>query len=469
VTDAPSPRGPALGPPVDIAVIGAGVVGCAVAREFAMAGFTVALLERGADILAGASKANSAILHTGFDATPGSLEAALMRDGHRAYRAVHGQLGLPILEAGAVLVAWTEAELAALPGIVAEAHANGVDGVRQIDAAAARAMEPNLARDLLGAVVVPGEAIIDPWSTPLAYALQAVAHGAVVYRGVEVRGGRCVSGGWTLVTSRGQVRASVVINCAGLQGDLVEAIARPSPFNIRPRKGQFLVLDKSAYGLVRSIILPVPDPRTKGVLVCRTVFGNLLVGPTAEEQEDRDVAALDAAILAGLHARGARLVPALADIPVTAAYAGLRPATEHKEYRIEAVHDLYWISVSGIRSTGLSAALGIAAHVRKLHAAHFGPVPVPPAPIWIRVPSLAEDGERPWRRPGRDVIVCYCEMVTRGEIIAALHGPLPAGNLGGLKRRTRCMLGRCQGFYCARGVLEIAAPFLPGLVERSAR
>ena len=451
----------------DVAVIGAGVVGCAVAREFALGGLRVVLIERGTDILSGASKANSAILHTGFDAVPGSLEARCMRAGHRRYHEIHAQLGLPLEATGALLVAWSDAELAKLPAILAQAHANGVTDAHRVGRAEMAAIEPGLAADARGGIVIPGESLIDPWSAPLAYALQAIAHGAQVWRQTEVTGGQLQGDMWRLDTARGPVTARVVVNCAGLFGDLVEAIARPSPFAIRPRKGQFVVLDKTARRLVRGIVLPVPNERTKGVLIAPTVFGNLIVGPTAEDQEDRHDATTDETTLQTLLDSGRRMVPALAAEPVTAAYAGLRPATQIKDFVIEALPRLRWITVGGIRSTGLTASLGIAAHVADLHGAHFGLVP-PPAPsqatpACLRVPWLAETGARPWAQPGRDEIVCHCEMVTRAEIVAALEGPLPAGDLGGLKRRTRCMMGRCQGFYCARRILELAGPRLPGL------
>lgn len=461
MTDAQAEQHPSF----DIAIIGAGVVGCAAFREFSMAGLRVALLERGADILSGASKANSALLHTGFDAVPGSLESALMREGYARYRAIHAKLGLPLLQTTAIVVAWTEADLAALPGIVARAHANGVDDVRQITADEVRAREPHLAPDLLGGVLVPGEAVIDAWSAPLAYAHQALAHGGTLLRGTAVTGGTRDGTGWLLQTSAGPLRAGVVVNCAGNQGDIVEAIARPSPFEIRPRKGQFVVLDKTAHALAHAIILPVPNERTKGVVISRTAFGNLLVGPTAEEQTDRDTATVEEEALATLVRQGARMIPALAAEPVTATYAGLRPATQFKDYQIEALAEQRWVTVGGIRSTGLTGSLGIAAYLLGLYEQHFGPLPPPPEPIWTPVPNLAEALPRPWQQPGRDEIVCHCEMVTRAEIVAALEGPLPAGDLGGLKRRTRCMMGRCQGFYCTRRVLEIASPHLPGLAE----
>jgi glycerol-3-phosphate dehydrogenase len=449
----------------DVAIIGGGVVGCAVFREFTLAGARAILVERDADLLNGASKANSAILHTGFDAVPGSLELACMRDGYQRYLACRERLNLPLAQTGALVVAWTAEQLAALPAIVARAHTNGVTDVRLLDRAAVLQQEPALAPSLLGGVWVPGESVIDPWSAPLAYATQALANGGQLLRGTTVLGGTLVGDTWVLDTSEGPVRAGVVVNCAGNHADLVEAIARPSPFHIRPRKGQFVVFDKSAHALVRAIILPVPDERTKGVVVTRTAFGNLLVGPTAEDQEDRVTATVEEATLQALIARGRQMLPGLADHPVTAVYAGLRPATEFKDYQIEALSDRRWITASGIRSTGLTGSLGIAAHVTRLYGEHFGPLQPQNDPVWTPMPNLAEDRPRPYAMPGRTEIICHCELVTRTEIEAALEGPLAAGTVGGLKRRTRCMMGRCQGFYCSRRVMELAAGRIAGLVE----
>lgn len=446
----------------DVAIIGGGVVGCALLRRFALAGLRAVLLEAGDDILNGASKGNSAILHTGFDAPPNSLELTCIRAGYAEYLAIRTRLGLPLIETSALLVAWTEEELARLPAIVAQAHANGIGDVAPVDAAELRRREPHLASHALGGVLIPGEHVIDPWSAPLAYALQALANGGAIRRRTRVEGGAFDGEAWRLRTNRGPVVARTTINAAGLQGDLVEAINRPSPFAIRPRKGQFVVFDKPAAALVNAIILPVPTERTKGVVVTRTAFGNLLVGPTAEDQEGRDAAPVDGAALAGLIETGRRILPALAGHRVTAVYAGLRPATEIKDYRIEAMPERRWITVAGIRSTGLTAALGIARHVAALYEAGFGPLAERAEPVWTPVPNLAETGGRPCREPGAE-IVCHCELVTRQEIEAALSGPLPAGDLGGLKRRTRCMMGRCQGFYCTHRVAQIARGRLPDL------
>jgi glycerol-3-phosphate dehydrogenase len=437
----------------DVVVIGGGVVGCAIFRRLALAGLKPLLLEKGDDVLSGASKGNSAILHTGFDAPPGSLEVACMQAGYREYNAIRNRLNLPLVETGALVVAWNEEQQAKLPAIVAQAHQNGVADVAEISAAELRRREPQLAPHALGAVLVPGEHIIDPWSAPLAYALQGLAHGGRIRRGFTVSGGD-FNGGWSLTTERGRVNAGLVINAAGNHGDSVEAICRPSPFKVTPRKGQFVVFDKPAANLVKSIILPVPTERTKGIVICKTAFGNLLVGPTAEDQEERDLAEVDERMLAMLIEKGREMLPGLSDVGVNAVYAGLRPATQFKDYQIEALPDRRWITIGGIRSTGLTASLGIAAHVADLVAKHFHPMEEA-APIWTPVPNLCEERPRPYQIGGE--IVCHCEWVTRGEIEAALEGPLPAGDIGGLKRRTRAMMGRCQGFYCSANVAAIAA------------
>ncbi|MCA0434838.1 MAG: NAD(P)/FAD-dependent oxidoreductase [Proteobacteria bacterium] len=435
----------------DIAVIGGGVVGLAILRRFAMAGLGCVLLERGADILSGASKGNSALLHTGFDAPPKSVELACMQAGYEEYLAIRKNFNLPLLETSAMVVAWSEEEKAKLDGIVEKAHKNGVADVRLLSQLELRIREPKLAGEALAAALVPGEHVIDPWSAPLAYARQALAHGAVIHRNAEVKVAERQDEGWLLKAGALSVEARIVINAAGLFGDHIEALARPSPFTIKPRRGQFVVFDKPAARLVRAIILPVPTERTKGVVLFRTIFGNLAIGPTAEETEEREAGSCDAATLARLKVRAIEMVPALEGVGVNAIYAGLRPATERQDYVIEALKDKNWITVAGIRSTGLTASLGIAQYVEKLYAKNFGKLPKKkPTAIWPRMPALAEHELRAYRRGGE--IVCHCEWVTKGEIEAALAGELPAQDLGGLKRRTRAMMGRCQGFNCGAAV-----------------
>lgn len=438
----------------DVAVIGAGVVGCAIARRFALDGASVVVVEKALDILDGASKGNSAILHTGFDAPPGSLEAACIRAGYGEFMAVRERYGLPLLACGALVIAWSEEEAARLDAQRDAALQNGVEDVALLSERETRALEPGLGPGVVASLRVPGEAIVDPWTSPHAYLAHALALGARLRRGCEVTSGSFDGAAWTLETGAAPVRARAVVNAAGLYGDVVvERLTGRRPFAIKPRKGQFVVFDKSAYALASHILLPVPNERTKGVVVCRTAWGNLLVGPTAEEQESRDTAALDPATLEALRARGERILPALAQHEVTAVYAGLRPATQEKDYRIafDAEHRL--ATVGGIRSTGLSAALGIAQHVARETAGWIDGRTPPDAP-WPRARNIAESGPRDWSEAGNGGIVCHCERVTRREIEAALEGPLAAQTVAGLKRKTRALMGRCQGFYCSA---EIAA------------
>jgi len=436
-----------------VVIIGAGVVGCAIFRRLALGGLKPLLIEAGADILSGASKGNSALLHTGFDAPPQSLELACLQAGYREYIDIREHLNLPLVKSGALVVAWGEAEKARLGDILKKAHLNGVTDTRIINRDELRRREPSLAPHALGAVLVPHEHIIDPWSAPLAYVHQGLALGGQVLRNCRVTGGVFSGGHWLLKTTKGDIVAEAVINAAGNHGDIVESINRPSPFKITPRKGQFVVFDKSAAKLIQAIILPVPTERTKGIVLARTAFGNLLVGPTAEDQEERDLAEVDEVNLRKLAARGVEMLPALAGQAVTAIYAGLRPATAQNDYQIDADPARRWITVAGIRSTGLTAALGIAQHVAGLYAQGFGLL-AEAAPIWTPVPNLCEERPRPYQAGGE--ILCHCESVTRAEIEAALSGPLPAGNLGGLKRRTRAMMGRCQGFYCMANIMALA-------------
>jgi len=441
--------------PYDLAIVGAGVVGCAVARRFALAGAKVVVIEKGADILSGASKANSAILHTGFDAPPGSLELELVRAGRQEYLDIHESLGLSLVTTGALLCAWNSVEAEKLEAIAVQGRENGVSDLSLLTREQALAEMPSLSNHLVAALLVDGEHVIDPWSAPLAYLTQAVRLGARFLRSAELLSGR-FDGRWKLETSSGTVDAGAVINAAGLFGDVVDQRLGFEPeFNIRPRKGQFVVLDKAAFQYVPRIVLPVPTETTKGIVVCPTAFGNVLVGPTAEEQDDRIRATVEEGTLRALLERGAEMVPALADIPVTAVYAGLRPATDSKAYRVFSRPNKRAITLGGIRSTGLSSSLGLAQHALKLYG-EFGEPLEPPSIIpSVTVPNLSETRERDWQRAPHGEIICHCELVTKREIEAALTSPVPAGDFGGLRRRTRAGMGRCQGFYCNARLAEM--------------
>jgi len=427
------------------------------ARRFTLEGAKVILIEKAPDILAGASKGNSAILHTGFDAPPGSLELACIQEGYQEYLEIREGLGLPWLETGAVVVAWNEQEAGQLEVLETRAKANGVTDVYRIGRNDLLAKEPNLSPQAQAGLVVPGESIIDPWSAPLAYLQQAIENGAETRFSAAVLSGTFSGSAWNLTTQSGPIAARTVINCAGLYGDIIESrLLGSAGFIIHPVKGQFVVFDKAAAKLLNSILLRVPTERTKGILVARTIFGNVLIGPTAEEQQDRERATVDRKSLKMLLERASEVVPALKGMPVTAVYAGLRPATERREYRI-AFHPAWqYAVVGGIRSTGLTGALGIARHVFALYSGSGSRHTSLEKPVWSRTANLAEHCTRDWQSPGYGEIVCHCELTTRREVEQAFTGPLPARDFGGLKRRTRAGMGRCQGFYCSARLADLS-------------
>ena len=264
-------------------------------------------------------------------------------------------------------MAWSEDDLARLPELVRRSQLAGVTGVKLVTSEELLKSEPHLNSGALGAVQVPGESIVEPWLIPATLAHTAVSAGAAVVTGCDVQAAQRRSDHWALVTSTGLVEAKVVINCAGLFGDVVESIHQQTPtFSIKPRKGQYAVFSQSSASLLNSIIFPVPTEKTKGVLLFPTVYGNIVVGPTAEDQSDRLKAEISPAVIDNLTGRAMFILPSLKEHAVVGTYAGLRPATEHKDYCIQA-HKDSWITVGGIRSTGLSACLGIAKYVAGLY------------------------------------------------------------------------------------------------------
>ncbi|MER7112397.1 FAD-dependent oxidoreductase [Streptomyces sp. NPDC000229] len=445
--------------PYDVVVVGAGVVGSAIARELARFPLRTALVEAAADVGEGTSKANTAILHTGFDAVPGSLEARLVREGQRRLAAYAAEAGIPVEPLGALLVAWDEEQLAALPGLARKAAANGYREARIIGPAELYAREPHLGPGALGALDVPGESIICPWTTALAYVTQAVRAGVDLYLNCRVED---VRPGHELVTSRGTLRTRYLVNAAGLYADELDRRLGHRDFTVTPRRGQLIVFDAFARDLVRHILLPVPTALGKGVLVSPTVYGKVLLGPTAEDLDDKTATGSTAEGLAYLREKGRRILPALLDEEVTAVYAGLRAATEEDDYRIACRPEQRYVTVGGIRSTGLTASMAIAAHVVGLLAdAGLEPGAARDLPV-VRMPNLGEACPRPYADPeliaadpAYGEIVCPCERVTRGELRDALASTVPPASPAGLRRRTRAGGGRCQGYFCGAALREL--------------
>ena len=453
----------------DVAVIGAGIVGSAIARELAGHHLDVALLESRDEVGDGTSKANTAILHTGFDAKPGTVESALVGRGYHLLAEYAQHTGIPIERTGAVLVAWDDEQLAALPGLRDKAAANGYHRCEIIDAAAVYDMVPTLGEGALGGLTVPDEAIICTWTVNLALATDAVNRGAVLLTRHRVETVEIGDDVTTLNTSAGAVHARWVVNAAGLGADLIDALFGYSRFTVTPRRGELIVYDKLARPLVDSIVLPVPTARGKGVLVSPTIYGNVMLGPTSEDLQDRAATGTSEAGFGFLLEKGRKLMPSLLGEEVTATYAGLRAAIDHGDYLIEADAAQRYLLVGGIRSTGLTSGMAVAEDVReRLGAAGLSLLPRTDLPAPPAMPNLGEAFTRPYQDTAKiaddaayGTIVCFCERVTAGEIRDACRSTIPPAALDGLRRRTRVMNGRCQGFFCGGEVQRILDGLAP--------
>lgn len=445
-------------PRYDVAIIGAGVVGCAVARELSRLELRVVLVEANSDLCDGASKGNSALMVSGYDLEAATLEGRLVRRGYARYLAEAPALGLPIGRIGAMTLAWTDEQAERLARLHARATAAGHGDLELVEPDHVYDRSPDLARGLVAALWAPGEAIVDPFSTAYAYALDAYENGVEYRSNSPVAAAKREAGVWRLSCPQAEISARIVVNCAGLAGDKVDALAGFNDFRITPIRGQYIVFDKSARRLLDFIALPTPSATSRGILLTPTIFGNLLVGPTAEPVADASENGTTAEGIAMLSAAARQVLPSIFEHPVTTSFAGVRPASEERDYRIIRRREDGWITVGGIRSTGLSGSLGIAEHVAGLIVPELIAAPRKTAVRQVSVPDLSDAGGRPWETgsdPADREIICHCEGITRGEIARALMSPLPPRSRKALKRRTRAMFGRCQGFYCSARIEQL--------------
>lgn len=455
-----TPSGPDV---FDVVVIGAGIVGSAIARELSGYQLSVALLEARDDVGDGTSKANTAILHTGFDAKPGTLESTMVSRGYELLSDYASRTGIPVEHTGAILVAWDDEQFDALPGLKDKAEANGYQRCEIVDSAAVYAAVPALGPGALGGLTVPDESIICTWTVNLALATDAVNRGTTLltdHRVERVEIGDAVT---TLHTSAGAVRTRWVVNAAGLGADVIDNLFGFSRFTVTPRRGELIVYDKLARPLVDKIVLPVPTSRGKGVLVSPTIYGNVMLGPTSEDLTDRTATGTSESGFEFLLEKGRALMPRLLDEEVTATYAGLRAAIDRNDYLIEADPAQHYLLVGGIRSTGLTAGMAIAEYARtQLVSAGLELVPADELPGPPQMPNLGEAFPRPYQQaekiaadPAYGRIVCFCERVTEGELRDACQSVIPPAALEGLRRRTRVMNGRCQAFFCGAEVQSV--------------
>ena len=449
--------------PYDVVVIGAGIVGSAIARELTGYELSVALLEARDDVGDGTSKANTAIMHTGYDAKPGTLESAMVSQGYHLLSDYARHTGIPIERTGAVLVAWDQEQLDALPSLQDKAEANGYHRCEIIDAATVYAQIPKLGDGALGGLTVPDESIICTWTVNLALATDAVRRGTVLRTNHRVESADIGDELTTLHTSAGPITTRWVINAAGLGADIIDGLFGYSRFTVTPRRGELIVYDKLARRLVDQIVLPVPTARGKGVLVSPTIYGNVMLGPTSEDLQDRTATATTQTGFDFLLDKGRKLMPRLLTEEVTATYAGLRAAIDHGDYLIEPDPTQRYLLVGGIRSTGLTSGMAVAEYVRgMLDDAGLALVAKTHLPAPPRMPNIGEAFSRPYQDatkiaddPAYGTIVCFCERVTAGELRDACQSTIPPAGLDGLRRRTRVMNGRCQGFFCGAEVQAV--------------
>lgn len=460
---------------MDVAVIGAGVVGALIARELSRYELDVCMLEKADDVAMGTSKANSAIIHAGFDCQPGSVMARMNVRGNAMMDELAKQLSVPFKRNGSMVLAFNEEDVGTLQVLLDRGIKNGVPGVKIVSGDEAREMEPNVSGEVVAALVAPSGGIVCPYELTIAAAGNAMDNGVKLITGFEVVDARFDKGVWTLVSADGEeVQAKYVVNAAGLFSDRVAALLGDADYHVFPRRGEYLLLDRDQGKMVSHTIFQCPSVMGKGILVTPTVDGNLLLGPTSENREDREDTATTAEGLATVARLASKSVPGVNLRAVITSFTGLRSCSKEHDFVIEPSKNRpQLVEITGIESPGLSSAPAIAEYAVSLLAemgvqlkekADFNPIrhPIPrfrEMDIEERRKLIAEDA-----RFGQ--IICRCETVTEGEIVRALHQNPPAHDLDGVKRRTRTGMGRCNGGFCTPQAVEIIARELGIPVEQ---
>ncbi len=460
----------------DVVIIGAGVVGSMLARFLSRYKLDILLIEKESDICMGASSANTAIVHAGYDPVPGSLKAVMNVTGNRMWDQLAGELNFPFERRGDYVVAIGEEELPALDVLWERGVKNGVPGMLMLSGGEVRRREPNINPDVSGALWASTGGICDPFAVVIAAAENAVMNGVELMLGTAfedfvMEGNRIVG----VKTNRGTFGCRWAVNCAGLYSDVVmhKVGVRPE-FKITPRRGEYYVFDRAEI-TINQVLFPVPSPVSKGILVTTTVHGNTVIGPNAEEIEDKEDKSVTDAGLNEVWEGAQKLVPKLSLRHVIAVFAGLRPGGNApcetpgvnygKDYIIEIPDEVRgFVNLGGIESPGLTSAPAIAQRVidllkdagESLQEKHDWD-PIRPARPRFRdlMPEEQKILIQNDARYGR--IVCRCEYVTEGEIVAEIHAPVPARTYDAIKRRTWLGTGRCQGGFDTPRVVEILA------------
>ena len=449
----------------DVVVIGGGIIGTAILRELSKYALNCILVEKEPDVALGTTKANSAILHAGFDAPTGSLKAITNVRGNELYHQLQEELNLDIKWTGSMVAATTDEEVETLKELLARGEKNGVKGLKIMNHEEVVAEEPNL-QSVKAALWAPSAGVCWPFGAAIAFAQCAVQNGAEVIRNCKVLGFIKENNKITSVeTSQGTISCRYVVNAAGVYADEIAKLAGDDSFSITPRKGEYILFDKTACSsLVYGVVFPCPTKKSKGILVCTTTHGNTFIGPNANEVDSKEDKAVTTEGMNEIIASARKLVP---NLPMGAAitqFAGLRAVSSTGDFIIgaaDACENLY--NAAGMQSPGLTAAPAVGELVAREIALVAGAkekadfkASLPKNKAFVRMTSeekaakIAENNLY-----GR--VICRCETVTEGEIVDAINSPVGATTVDGVKRRTRAGMGRCQGGFCGPRVTQIIA------------
>lgn len=448
----------------DVIIIGAGVSGSAAARELSRYDLKVGVLEKEEDVCCGTSKANSGIVHAGFDARPGSLMAKMNVRGNQMMEQLAEDLDIPFERNGSLVLCFAKDEMERLEKLKKQGEENGVKRLQILSGEEVRRMEPDLSKEVYAALYAPTGGIVCPFELNLALAENACQNGAEFYFDTAVEQIEKTEGGYRIHAGEKTYETRCVVNAAGVYADVFHNMVSEQKIQIIPRKGEYCLLDKKVGEFVSHTIFQLPTKYGKGVLVTPTVHGNLMLGPTAVDELDKENIATTAEGLEDLQQRAGLSTPNLPKRQTITSFAGLRAHTEKNDFIIEEVADAPgFIDVAGIESPGLSSAPAIGIYVaemiEKLLPAEDNPefVSTRKGVVCMEELSMEERHLMIQKNPAYANVICRCEMVTEGEILDAIHRPLGATTLDGVKRRTRAGMGRCQAGFCSPKTVEILA------------
>ena len=448
----------------DVIIIGAGVCGAAVARELSRYSVNACVLEKEEDVCCGTSKANSGIVHAGYDAEPGTLKARLNVQGNKLMDQLSEELDFPFKRTGSLVICRDEEGMPALRRLYDKGIENGVPGLKILGREEVLKMEPNVADDVYAALYAPTAGIVCPFSLNIALAENAYMNGIDFKFDTEVQEIVRIEKGYEIHTDKGTFQTGYIVNAAGVYADKFHNMVSRKKIHITPRRGDYCLLDKNAGSHVGRTIFTLPTKYGKGVLVTPTVHGNLLVGPTAIDVEDKEGTNTTAAGLDEVITKAGQSVKDLPMRQVITSFAGLRAHEDGDEFIIGEPEDAQgFIDCAGLESPGLTSAPAIGEMIggilrEKLHLEEKDDFIAERKGILdLDTLTKEERAELIRREPAYGNIICRCEMVTEGEIIDAIRRPLGAKSLDGVKRRTRAGMGRCQSGFCSPRTMEILA------------